>query len=233
MHYSTVDLSGQYNRVHDDVPAGPRVPISGRGRRLAALQRRLDLLRFRPQRFSPYSPFHTNSSIFRLFDLHFGRTLIRELYIASNIIVVGLVPHGSSPPQASYSIDGVSMAAPHLAATSQCVPNQPLFGSANGNLGAGLHNLTIDVTAASQDQPYILDYLLLCRAITDTSKSPIAETKTPSKKSKDGIIVGAVFGTVTLLLAIVFCIWLSRMRKNTEQLKSRSDGMSPYILHTS
>lgn len=145
--------------------------------------------------------------------------LIRNLYTASNIIVFGLVPAGSSPPQAAYSIDGSSPTSPHIATTSACVPNQQLFSS--GNLGAGPHNLTIKVTTASKDQPYILDFLLLCRADSDASESSTAATETHGKSSKDGIIVGAVLGTIALLLFIVICVWLFVRRRRQRQGRLR------------
>ncbi|PIL23135.1 hypothetical protein GSI_14444 [Ganoderma sinense ZZ0214-1] len=98
--------------------------------------------------------------------VHFTQTpgcAITLMFNASSITVFGLVPSGSSPPQASYSIDGADPISPHMASTSQCVPNQQLFDS--GNLVAGVHNLTIEVTTASKDQPYILDYLWMHMAI--------------------------------------------------------------------
>ncbi|KAM5543479.1 hypothetical protein V8D89_002730 [Ganoderma adspersum] len=92
--------------------------------------------------------------------LHFTQTpgtSVSLMLNASTVVVFGLVPSGSSPPQASYSINGLPATSPHMGATTQCVPNQQLFNS--GNLTAGVHNLTIEVTTASKDEPYILDYL--------------------------------------------------------------------------
>ena len=75
--------------------------------------------------------------------------LTRNLRAASMTIVFGLVPAGSSPPQASYSIDGSLPTSSHMASTSACFSNQPFFNS--GNLDAGMHNLTIEVTTTSKD----------------------------------------------------------------------------------
>ena len=155
-------------------------------------------------------------------------TLRAKIVAASNVIVFGLVPSGSSPPQASYWIDGVPAASPHMAATTQCVPNQQLFNSGD-NLGAGLHNLTIDVTTASQDQPYILDYLWLCKGSSDASESSTAQTETHGRTSKDGVIVGVVLGTIALLLAIAICVWMfiRRRRKRQAHLRKLQLHLSP------
>ncbi|KAM5543475.1 hypothetical protein V8D89_002726 [Ganoderma adspersum] len=160
--------------------------------------------------------------------VHFTQTpesSVSLMFNASNIIVFGLVPSGSSPPQASYSIDGLSATSPHMAATTQCVPNQQLFNS--GNLAAGLHNLTIDVTMASQSQPYIVDYLWLCGAGTDASESSTAATETHSKTSKDGVIVGVVLGTLALLLAIAICVWMFVRRRRKRLARMRKLHLSP------
>ena len=107
-----------------------------------------------------------------------------------------------------------------MAATTQCVPNQQLF-NADDNFGAGLHNLTINVTTASQDQPYILDYLWLCKG--NQSETSTAET---GKTSKDNFLIGAVGvlgGVAVLFIAIVLGILLSRIRrKNREESDSES-----------
>ena len=146
--------------------------------------------------------------------------LTQKLYAASMAVVFGLVPAGSSPPQASYSIDGLPPTSSHMAATNACVPNQQLFNS--GNLDAVVHNLTIEVTVASKDQPYILDYLWLCGAGDDSaSENSTAETETHAKTSKDGIIVGVVLGTMALLLSIAICVWLFVRRRRQRQARLR------------
>ena len=115
-----------------------------------------------------------------------------------------------------------------MAATSQCVPNQQLFNSGDDS-GAGLHNLTIEVTVASQDQPYILDYLWFCQSGSDAAESSTTSgTETHSKTLKDGDIVGIVLGAITLLLATAVCVWMfiRRRRRRSEAL---GGGKFPYI----
>ncbi|KAI1794308.1 hypothetical protein LXA43DRAFT_883739 [Ganoderma leucocontextum] len=146
-------------------------------------------------------------------------TSVSLSFNASSVIVFGLLPSGSSPPQASYSIDGLPPTSSHMATTSACIPNQQLFNS--GTLDAGLHNLTINVTVASPDQPYILDYLWLCGAGAATSEGSTADTERHSKSSKDGIIVAGVLGAVALLLAIAICVWLYVRRRRNGQARLR------------
>ena len=120
-----------------------------------------------------------------------------------------------------------------MAATTQCVPNQQLFNSGENLAGAGLHNLTIEVTAASQDQPYILDYLWLCRSSPDASESlTTSGTETHGKTLKDAVIVGVVVGAITLLLVISICTWVF-MRRRRRRLETHGDGKFPYIQRAS
>ena len=151
-----------------------------------------------------------------------------RLHTASSISVVGLVPPGSSPPVASYSIDGLPPTSQKLASTTVCVPNQPLFDS--GDLSPGPHNLTITVNQASVDQPYILDYLGFCQSSSSDAaeSSTTSGTETHSKTLKDGDIVGIVLGAITLLLATAICVWMfiRRRRRRSEAL---GGGKFPYI----
>ncbi|KAM5543487.1 hypothetical protein V8D89_002738 [Ganoderma adspersum] len=136
------------------------------------------------------------------------------IFNGSTIVVFGLVPPGSSPPQASYSIDGLDLASLPIAATDQCVPNQWLFNS--GDMTDGLYNLTINITAASDNQPYILDYLWLCDESTEISvyQSP-PEPQSPTLSV--GFIVGLVLGTVALL-AIMTGVRVYIVRKSLKVL---------------
>ncbi|EJF56862.1 hypothetical protein DICSQDRAFT_174454 [Dichomitus squalens LYAD-421 SS1] len=124
----------------------------------------------------------------------------------SSIVVFGLVPPGPSPPLASYSIDGSLPTAVNLGSTTECIPNQQLFSSKPLS-GLGPHNLTIFVNQTSSEQPYILDYLWLCGAnsnstASDHSGSDQSEAS-HDKSSTDSIIIGTVLGGV-ILLGIAF-----------------------------
>ncbi len=152
------------------------------------------------------------------------------------------MPSGSSPPQASYVIDDLVPTSPQLAATTTCTANQQLFNSgALVEIGEP-HHITISVTRASVDQPYILDHLWLCeagsRAYQDTTGiTPSASwtgngnlptvdgnsTSAPAQgtSAKDAIVItlASLLGVVTVLCVSVF-IWFRIARKKTRWQES-------------
>ena len=166
--------------------------------------------------------------------MYCGHLMTPKLSTASRIVVFGLVPSGPSPPQASYSIDGLLETLPHMASTIQCVPNQQLFNSGD-SLGSGPHNLTINVTTANQDQPYILDYLWLCddNIVLSNGTSSTITTSAHVKLTEDTTIVAAILVTVVLILAIAFYVSLSRIRRKTQQLVLLHGSKSSSTLNAS
>ena len=159
--------------------------------------------------------------------------MTRKLSAGSRIVVFGLVPSGPSPPQASYLIDGL-LETPHMASTIQCVPNQQLFNSGD-SLGSGPHNLTINVTTANQDQPYILDYLWLCEdnVVPSNGHNSTITTSAHVNLTEDMTIVAAILVTVVLILAIAFYVSLSRIRRRTQQLVLLHGSRSSSTLNAS
>ncbi|KAM5543480.1 hypothetical protein V8D89_002731 [Ganoderma adspersum] len=140
---------------------------------------------------------------------------------ASNIIVFGLMPPGSFPPQASYVIDDMPRAAPQLNTTTECLLNQQLFNSSTLADVGRPHNLTVLVTQASVDQPYILDHLWLCgpgsqlvqnsTGITGNgngtwSGRPNSAQAQGTLSVKDVVIIGlaSVLGLTTVLALLVY-----------------------------
>ena len=139
----------------------------------------------------------------------------------SSVIVFGLLPSGSNPPLASYSIDGAPPVAPNLPATTSCVPNQQLFNS--GTLSSDPHNLTIFVNQTSSAQPYILDYLWLCMGSNSMAQSDQSDDSNHGRhgqSSIDGVIIGSVLAGVILLLVIAFSVWFYIRRRRRRGIKS-------------
>ena len=97
-----------------------------------------------------------------------------------------------------------------------------------------MHNLTIEVTTTSKDQPepYILDYLWLCGAGNSTFESSTAQPETHSKTSNDGIIVGVVLGIVILFLALAPFALLSRIHKKAQRQETLGSSTPSDTLHT-
>ena len=143
----------------------------------------------------------------------------------SNIIVWGLVPAGSDPPLASYSIDGAPPVAPNLPATTSCVPNQQLFDS--GTLSSDAQTLTIIVNQTSSEQPYILDYLWLCKATSDLEGSAPHGNHSHKESHSLSLTAGAIAALVlggVCLLSIILNVWFCMSRR-----KKRMIGRGGYF----
>lgn len=136
----------------------------------------------------------------------------------TQIYVMGILLPNGSPPDASYSIDGQNASAGEsLPAVKMCTRNLFFFNSQN--LPASNHSLRIDVTTAAADHPYILDYVFVCNNDPHSAKDP----------HREGVIVGAVLGSVIFLLITGFLVWIliRRRRRRQQQLRQLQISASP------
>ncbi|THH26393.1 hypothetical protein EUX98_g7796 [Antrodiella citrinella] len=137
----------------------------------------------------------------------------------SMIIIVGIV-HASNatvpPATAAYTIDTSPPTVLPLPVATQDIPNQQFFQSSQ--LTPGEHTLTINVT--SNGSPYTLDYLFVCGsggpALPVASGVGLHDDLPPDEfvSKTVTIIVGAILGTVMLMLlvALAYVLWWSKWR---------------------
>ncbi|EJC99240.1 uncharacterized protein FOMMEDRAFT_160833 [Fomitiporia mediterranea MF3/22] len=114
----------------------------------------------------------------------------------SQIRVFGIVPPGQGALVANYYVDSSSPSATNsepILTQNTSMPDQLLFESSS-ILGAGEHNLTIEVIQTGSDRNYTLSYF-------QVQPSTAVQTATPSNTTQ---IVLGVLGGVLLLLAVVF-----------------------------
>ena len=104
----------------------------------------------------------------------------------TSITVVGaIIPYITGPlPAAEYAIDGQSPATLTLANTSR-----PLIGVtfyASPALANGTHVLTVNVTTATSNAPYLLDYLAVSNA-THHGAASVSSSTSASSSGSSGV----------------------------------------------
>ena len=146
--------------------------------------------------------------------------------VGTQIFVFGLLPPGSEPVSASYSIDGGPPQTRTLEAspsTSYFIGNTTYFGSQQlTNTG---HNLTISVEQTGQNgRDFTLDYFEVVQVKSNSSQNMSSSSnKISGSKSGGGSHVGAIVGGILgafafLLLAGLFLFF---RRRKTCQLRTQ------------
>ena len=152
--------------------------------------------------------------------------------LGTDITLIGIIPptdDSAEVPTASYVLDGKRDPGRTLSVVHTCTRNQVFF-EAHGLSPNTSHTLTINVSRTSPKVPYIIDYAFVCNNKKGSSDRSADGVSSKSKTlSKDGVIVGAVLGSIIFLLIATFLAWflVRRRRRRQRQLRQLQIDASP------
>ncbi|KAI0754213.1 hypothetical protein C8Q80DRAFT_354192 [Daedaleopsis nitida] len=148
-------------------------------------------------------------------------------FAGTGVVVLGIAPPSASDstPIASYSIDGTPATPSALPSVKICTQNQVFFSAYN--LNPGNHTLNINVTRASNDAPYIINYAFICSSAaspptpTEASSSSSSTPLSDSSKSRSvsGVVIGLIVAGIILALMLAFMTYFLVRRRRQRRLR--------------